>query len=378
MEKEIKINRFYFKKEDRQTLFRFKSLSRDESVTMAVESYIKQFPQSAGLRVDHLLNSICVISDESGVYASINIHDDEKATDLFSKLSSNPYFTELITNTLDNIEGIYNTPVFVTYIDTFVSMCLVRTSSLIASNVTTSPSNSDTSKEYAREMRKSVIDILNHYIEVDPEHNKSNWYKVAPRNTMSTHRVDTLEEIIRMGASIKNDRKLSGNLMRLMVKVGELSEQVRIIVDDSYYKKQTSSDGVIGKACDVIIAAVDLLAISGYDKMNIHKTVVSNLKKWQDRSNKGHDFDVSFVNGDPGNLDFVRVKTNQGTEMRISKVTDDMLVVITYDHVGRMLKSDCTKLSELYSYIGTISKLPNYIITDLVKEITDTFEKGGK
>lgn len=351
MEKEIKINRFYFKKESHQTLFRFKSLSRDESVTMAVESYIKQFPQSAGLRVDHLLNSICVISDKSDVYASINIHDDERATDLFSKLSSNPYFAELISKALISIRGIYDTPVFVTHIDSFASMCLGKASSLIASDVIASPFISEASKEYARNMRKNVADILDHYIEVDPEHNKSNWYKTTPRNTIGIHRVDTLESIINKVSAVENNKR----------------------------DKEQNKDVVLSKACDIIINAVDLLSASGYSKMDIHKAIMNILQNHGNEAvnESNHPFEVTFVEGDPDNFDFVRVKDKDGKEIRLSKISKDMVVAISYNRRGVLIDSKCFYTKLLKSYLLSWGAM-NHDVDHLVKDILAEFTKGGK
>ena len=351
MEKEIKINRFYFKKEDHQTLFSFKSLGRDENADVAVDSIIKEFPQAAGLRVDHLLNSICAISDTSGIYVTINIYDDEKATDLFSKLSTNPYFTELITHALICIRGIYDTPVFVTHIDSFASMCLGKASSLIASDVIASPFKSDASKEYAREMRKSVADILDHYIEVDPEHNKSNWYKVAPRNTIGIHRVDTLESIINKVSAVENSKK----------------------------DKESNKDAILSKACDIIVSAVDLLSASGYTKMDIHKAIMGIL---QNRVNVTEDkpsypFEVTFVEGDPDNFDFVRVRDKDGKEIRLSKVSKEMIVALSYNKRGVLTDSKCLCTKALKSYLLSCGAM-SHDVDCLVKDILVEFTKGGK
>lgn len=318
---------------------------------MALESIKKDFPQANDLEVEHLLNSICVICDASDVYTTINIHDDNKATDLISKLSTNPYFTELITNAVSRIRGIYDVPTFITSIDSFISVCLSKASATIASDVISSSSQSETNKEYARDMRKCVVDILNHYIEKDHEHNKRDWYKMTPRNVIGDgeiHRVDTLESIIDKTSS------------------------------DGRNKEQ-KKDAVLSKACDIIISAVDLLSTSGYSKMDIHKAIMNTLQNRVNETNvkADHPFEVTFVEGDPDNFDFVRVMDRDGREIRLSKVSKDMIVAISYNKHGSILDSKCLYTKALKSYLLS-SGVMSYDVDYLVRDIMVEFTKGGK
>ncbi len=80
--------------------------------------------------------------------------------------------------------------------------------------------------------------------------------------------------------SIKNDRTTSDVLSHMMTEVGELAQEIIISNGKSY--KSPGDDGVTGEAIDVMLCALDIIALEepGCSEEELFEYAVKKLNKW--------------------------------------------------------------------------------------------------
>ena len=189
-----------------------------------------------------------------------------------------------------------------------------------------------------------------------------------------------LSKVYETGNRIKNDRDISGIFMQAVSEMGELGEEVRIRTDKSYYRKNEGKDGILGEACDVIIAVTDLLNIAGYTLEDIEWIITSKLNKWESKvSDNKIIVSIAKCDGDVGNFDYVKMYNDvNGKETRVCKISSHMYLVINYDNgkiLGSTIYEGFDKFVEFVKNcnIGDIDN-PNM----LAKEIVDMLDRKGE
>ena len=189
-----------------------------------------------------------------------------------------------------------------------------------------------------------------------------------------------LSKVYETGNRIKNDRDISGIFMQAVSEIGELGEEVRIKTDKSYYRKDEGKDGILGEACDTIIALTDLLNIAGYTLEDIDRVISSKLNKWEYKANDNKVMvNIAKCDGDVGNFDYVKIYNDvNGKEARICKLSSDMYLVINYDS-GKILGSTIYERFDKF-----VEFVKNCNIGDvanpsmLAKEIVDMLDRKGE
>lgn len=91
-------------------------------------------------------------------------------------------------------------------------------------------------------------------------------------------------EVMRTADKIQNQRTPHDILAHLMSEVGELAEEVAI--DSGFLKKKAGADGILGEAIDVIICAIDLVAIANNQDRDVlveqmHSALTAKCAKWE-------------------------------------------------------------------------------------------------
>lgn len=189
-----------------------------------------------------------------------------------------------------------------------------------------------------------------------------------------------LFKVYETGNRIKNDRDISGIFMQAVSEIGELGEEVRIKTDKSYYRKNEGKDGILGEACDVIIAVTDLLNIAGYTLEDIDRVISSKLNKWEHKANdKKVMINITKCDGNVGNFDYVKMYNDvNGREARICKLSSHMYLVINYNN-GKILGSTIYEgFGKLVEFVKNcnIGDIDNPSI--LAKEICNMLDKKGE
>ena len=85
---------------------------------------------------------------------------------------------------------------------------------------------------------------------------------------------------------IKTIRKPKDVFLQVVEEVGELGKEIRVKYDPNYYKKG-DEDGILGESCDIIIALIDILALEGFSKEEVEKTIIQKCIKWKKNNNRG-------------------------------------------------------------------------------------------
>ena len=226
-------------------------------------------------------------------------------------------------------------------------------------------------KEYSKpaepkveEYRKGKIDMINKH-----PYSK-NMFK--PQSILS--------KVYETGNRIKNDRNISGIFMQAVSEIGELGEEVRIKTDKSYYRKDEGKDGILGEACDTIIALTDLLNIAGYTLEDIDRVITSKLNKWESKVNDNKIMvNIAKCDGDVGNFDYVKMYNDvNGKESRVCYIGLNTFLVINYEDgkiLGSTVYEGFDKFVEFVKNcnIGDIDN-PNM----LAKEIVDMLDRKGE
>jgi NTP pyrophosphatase (non-canonical NTP hydrolase) len=77
-----------------------------------------------------------------------------------------------------------------------------------------------------------------------------------------------------------NNRTPKDVLMVLMEEVGELATEISI--DDGFKNREPSEDGILGECVDVILAALDIIAITQPDitEKELKSLALSKCNKW--------------------------------------------------------------------------------------------------
>ena len=214
------------------------------------------------------------------------------------------------------------------------------------------------------EYRKGKIDMIN---------------KHPYSKNMFKHQ-SILSKVYETGNRIKNDRDISGIFMQAVSEIGELGEEVRIKTDKSYYRKDEGKDGILGEACDTIIALTDLLNIAGYTLEDIDRVISSKLNKWEQKANDNKVMiHITKCEGDVGNFDYVKMYNDvNGKEARICKLSSHMYLVINYDSgkiLGSTIYEGFDKFVEFVKNcnIGDVAN-PSM----LAKEIVDMLDRKGE
>lgn len=189
-----------------------------------------------------------------------------------------------------------------------------------------------------------------------------------------------LSKVYETGNRIKNNRNISGIFMQAVSELGELGEEVRIKTDKTYYRKDEGKDGILGEACDVIIAVTDLLNIAGYTLEDIDRVISSKLNKWEHKANDKVMINIVKCYGDVGNFDYVKLYNDvNGKEARVCKLSQHVYLVVNYDN-GKILGSSA--IYEGFDKFVTFVK--NCNIGDvanpgiLAKEICDMLDRKGE
>lgn len=224
--------------------------------------------------------------------------------------------------------------------------------------------NSNPVEPKVEEYRKGKIDMINKH-----PYSK-NMFK--PQSILS--------KVYETGNRIKNDRNISGIFMQAVSEIGELGEEVRIKTDKTYYRKDEGKDGILGEACDTIIALTDMLNIAGYTLEDIDRVISSKLNKWEQKANdKKVMVNIVKCDGDVGNFDYVKMYNYvNGKEARICKLSAHMYLVINYDSgkiLGSTIYEGFDKFVEFVKNcnIGDIAN-PSM----LAKEIVDMLDRKGE
>lgn len=208
-------------------------------------------------------------------------------------------------------------------------------------------------------------------------------YRKGKLDMSSKHlfrRNSILSKVYETGNRIKNDRDISGIFMQAVSEIGELGEEVRIKTDKTYYRKDEGKDGILGEACDVIIAVTDLLNIAGYTLEDIDRVITSKLNKWEYKANdKRVMVNIIKCDGDVGNFDYVKMYNDvNGKEARICKLSAHMYLVINYDNgkiLGSVIYEGFDKLVEFVKNCN-IGDIANPGV--LAKEIVDILDRKGE
>lgn len=89
--------------------------------------------------------------------------------------------------------------------------------------------------------------------------------------------------ILGLCRAIKDDRTIVKPMLKLTEEVGELSTEVSVILGQ-LPKSKSGKDGVIGEACDVIIAAIDVIHQDNPQVKpdDIRRVIGTKLVKWRD------------------------------------------------------------------------------------------------
>ncbi|MGL5713211.1 MAG: hypothetical protein ACRCX2_09345 [Paraclostridium sp.] len=95
--------------------------------------------------------------------------------------------------------------------------------------------------------------------------------------------IDILEEVFKTGEMIENDRDVQSVFLAISEETGELAREVRVLTAHDCYK-EAGEDGIIGETCDIIIAALDLLFVSGFTKEQARETIIKKLNKWYEKT----------------------------------------------------------------------------------------------
>ncbi|MGL5962885.1 MAG: hypothetical protein ACRCZ2_00580 [Fusobacteriaceae bacterium] len=95
--------------------------------------------------------------------------------------------------------------------------------------------------------------------------------------------IDILEEVFKTGEMIENDRDVQSVFLAVSEETGELAREVRVLTAHDCYK-EAGEDGILGESCDVVIATLDLLFISGYTKEQVRDTITKKLNKWYEKT----------------------------------------------------------------------------------------------
>lgn len=204
--------------------------------------------------------------------------------------------------------------------------------------------------------------------------------KVVMRRSHLCKQPSILSKVYETGNRIKNNRNISGIFMQAVSEMGELGEEVRIKTDKSYYRKDEGKDGILGEACDVIIALTDLLNIAGYTLEDIDRVISSKLNKWEYKANdKKVMVNIAKCDGDVGNFDYVKMYNYvNGKEARICKLSAHMYLVINYDS-GKILGSTVYEgFDKFVEFVKNcnIGDIANPSM--LAKEIVDMLDRKGE
>ena len=93
--------------------------------------------------------------------------------------------------------------------------------------------------------------------------------------------IDSVVEATLMASySVKDNRTVSDVLIHMVTEVGELAQEIQIKQGMSY--KTVGADGIAGEAIDVMVCALDIIALSQpkWDERDILYYVNEKLDKW--------------------------------------------------------------------------------------------------
>lgn len=97
-----------------------------------------------------------------------------------------------------------------------------------------------------------------------------------------------IERVLKTSRIIQTNktRNITRTVLKLQEEVGELSTEVNIKLGN-LPKKAPGEDGIIGEACDVIIAALDVIYMvdNNIKTEDILKVMESKLNKWESYKN---------------------------------------------------------------------------------------------
>lgn len=103
--------------------------------------------------------------------------------------------------------------------------------------------------------------------------------------------MNAIDTILAASREVPTPRDLNAVFMKVAEEVGELATEIAILTGASY--KEPGPDGVVGEACDAIIALVDLIYLMqpGVEEADLLGVVTAKLSKWKRKAQENREAD---------------------------------------------------------------------------------------
>lgn len=98
--------------------------------------------------------------------------------------------------------------------------------------------------------------------------------------------MNDLQQLLDACKRVKSNRNIGSIHRSISSEVGELAEEVDIVLGTSY--KQPSDDGVVGEAIDVILGCLDIISVHDpkFDSQQLFNYAMKKIGKWEDKVNE--------------------------------------------------------------------------------------------